>query len=318
LLAEAAPRLRAVMRQWALEAHSQSQDTPVRQGSTREYAMSLALTNRLSNEQALNWLDTAGPAHDAWRAQVETQAGWCRKLWTGIRWADVLLQIERLPESQRAAALAHEADVLSRWGQARPALPSRPEFGLYEYADVLLQRVMAARPDQRPPVAMVPAVAAALTSDNARPLVGSDSDNPAPRNIRCAALQWAVSNARAERAADPAQLATSFRFALMPKAEDLARIKDQTDPDTKALVEQGYPLHVARREVTGTVRVRLVRDDAGRIIESRVVARTITAPGLVGQRPVFFETALDAPSIVKARALAGGGARTVEFVWRLE
>jgi outer membrane biosynthesis protein TonB len=167
---------------------------------------------------------------------------------------------------------------------------------------------------------MVPVVAAVLLNDKAPPLAGSDAVDPPQRSVRCAALQWAMANARAEKVAAPAELAAAFRYALMFRLEDLERSKDTTSERAKALLQLGYPLHVARLELTGSVRVRYTRDEQGRITEAQVVRRKLSAPGLEGQRPVFFETALDAASIAKARALPPGppGAGSVEFVWKLE
>lgn len=320
LLLEASPRLRAVLRGWVLELQADLLSNPALGASERDMALALALDNRLRNEQALHGLDTAGDAHMAWRESVDTQAGWCRTFWAAAKWGEVLLQIERLPQAQRAAALRHEAEVLARWGKARPALLARPAFSLDAYAAGLLTRVRDGRPDQRPPVAMVPVVAAVLLSDKAVPLAGSDTTDPPGRNVRCAALQWALANARVEGVATPAELSAAFRHALIFRAEDLERPKDPPSDRAKALLELGYPLNMAWRELTGSVQVRVVRDDAGRTTEARVVARKLTAPGLEGRRPVFFETALDAASIAKARALPVGppGARTIEFVWKLE
>jgi hypothetical protein len=151
-------------------------------------------------------------------------------------------------------------------------------------------------------------------------LGGSDTDAPAQRNLRCAGLQWALANARAERAAAPAELAAAFQHALIFRAEDLDRQADTSGEQAKALAALGYPLHVARREVTGAVQVRLVRNEQGAVTEARVVGRKLTAPGLQDRRPVFVETALDAASLAKARALPAGtpGVVTVEFVWKLE
>lgn len=320
LLLEASPRLRAVLREWVVELQADLLSNPALGASQRDMALALALDNRLRNEQALHGLDTAGDAHMAWRESVDTQAGWCRTFWAAAKWGEVLLQIERLPQALRAAALRHEAEVLARWGKARPALLARPAFSLDAYAAGLLTRVRDGRPDQRPPVAMVPVVAAVLLRDKAAPLAGSDTTDPPGRNVRCAALQWALANARVEGVATPAELSAAFRHALIFRAEDLERPKDSPDDRAKALLELGYPLNMAWRELTGSVQVRVVRDDAGRTIEARVVARKLTASGLEGRRPVFFETALDAASIAKARALPVGppGARTIDFVWKLE
>lgn len=69
------------------------------------------------------------------------------------------------------------------------------------------------------------------------------------------------------------------------------------------LTEASYPPKARRRELSGTVEVLVARDETGRITGTRVVARDLSAPGLRGRRPVFFETTLDAASITRARAL---------------
>lgn len=320
LLIEATPGLRAKTREWARELHAHLLSDATLTALQREAALSQSMFRRTMNEASLNSLDTAGGAHDAWRVEVEAKPGWCRTFWKAPRWGEVLLQIQRLPDPQRAAALQHEREVLARWGLDRPAVPPRPAFSLDAYAATLVARVRGGRPDQRPPIAMVPVVAAQLLRDNARPLAGSDTEDPPERGVRCAALQWAQANARAERAAVLADLAAAFRYALMFRAEDVPQPIDPLSEHAKANVEIGYPPRAARWELTGAVEVRVVRDAAGRITETSVVARKLTAPGLEGRRPVFLETVLDAASITRARALParGPGPSNVEFVWKLE
>lgn len=320
LLLEATPGLRAKTREWARDLHARLLSDATLTALQREAALLQSTFTRTMNEGALNALDTAGDAHDTWRVEVEAKTGWCRTFWKAPKWGEVLLQIQRLPEPQRAAALQHERDVLARWGLDRPAVPPRPEFSLDAYAATLLARVRGGRPDQRPPVAMVPVVAHQLLRDKAPPLAGSDVEGPPERNVRCAALQWAQANARAERAAASADLDRAFRYALMFRAEDVPRPIDTQSEPAKANIELGYPPHAARWDLTGSVEVRIVRDAAGRVTETSVVARNLTAPGLEGRRPAFFETVFDAASIAKARALpaSGAGSHNVKFVWKLE
>ena len=319
LLAGARPRVNAALREWVVELLPRQPANPAVGARERALTLSYALDNRLRNEMALNSLDTAGPSHDAWRADVQATAGWCRTLWTGPVWGEVLLQIERLPAGQRSAAMEHEREVLSRWGQTRPAVPARPAFSLDAYAAVLLTRVSTGLPKQRPPVAMVPVVAATLLKDQATPLNGNAWVDPPERNVRCAALQWALANARAERAATPADLEVAFRHALISRAEDEPWAKSAADERDVDVNETSYPRKARRRDLTGTVTVQVTRDDAGRITDTRVVSRDLRAPGLEGRRPVFFETMLDAASLARARALPaqGSGERKVNFVWAL-
>jgi hypothetical protein len=317
VLDEAAPRLRSRLRQWALELAP----VAMKAGPRGDLALELALGNRYVNEAALNLLDNAGPEHLAWRSRVAGTAGWCRHQLGSPLWGEVLFEIERLPEAERTAALDHERQVLARWGLPRPGLPDRPTFSLDAYAATLLARLRDGAPERRPPVAMVPVVAATLLADKAPPLAGSDTEAPPHRAVRCAALQWALANARAERRAAPEVLDNAFRHGRVQRLEDLPRPPEQTSsPQADALREMGYPPHVARRELTGLVRVEIVRDGTGRVAEARVVRRQLGAPGLQGRRPVAFETALDEASLVKARALRGtaAGTSTVDLVWKLE
>lgn len=315
----ARPRLQAVLSEWAEELYATLPSQPGRSASSRTAELFWALDNRLYNETALNLLDTEGPAHDGWRSQVATTAGWCRQLWQPAVWAEVLLAIERLPQEQRRAALEHERQVLARWGRPRPALPPRPAFSLDAHASRLLARVQQGTASQRPPVAMVPVVAHQLLRDEALALAGTDAGPPPHRAVRCAGLQWALANARAERVAEPAVLDNAFRHALMPRVQDLPRATDDTSPNAQALLAQGWPLHVARREVTGPVQVRVQWDAQGRVVGAEVISRRLTAPGLAGRRPAAFETALDDASLAKARTLAADGrsSATIEMVWKL-
>jgi hypothetical protein len=320
-IAEARPRLSATLRDWARELQLQpASGPPGISASEREQDLYLGLANRIDNERALNILDSAGDAHEAWRAEVAAVAGWCGRLRAPPRWAEVLLQIDRLPEPARAAALQHERQLLARWGLPRPAVPARPAFSLDAHAALLLTRVWGSRPDQRPPVAMVPVVAFTLLKDKAPPLAGSSLVAPPGRDIRCAGLQWALANARAESAADNAELNVAFRYALMFRAEDTTRRASQQGAAASDAYAIDYPAHIRRLGVTGKVQVQVVRDAADRITEARVLSRELSAPGLQDRRPVFIETALDEPSITRARAMPsqGPGARTVAFNWKLQ
>ena len=256
MLAEARPRLAGILREWARELQGQPTSSPPgMSASEHEQDLFLGLANGIANEQALNALDSAGVAHEAWRAEVNALPGWCLPLRVSPLWAEVLLQIDRLPEPARTAALQREREVLARWGLPRPALPARPAFSLDTYAAALLARVQDGRPDQRPPVAMVPVVAFTLLKDKAAPLAGSSLVAPPPRNARCAALQWALANARAESAADQAELGVAFRYAMMFRAEDMPRPPTQQAVAASDADAADYPAHIRRLGVTGKVQV---------------------------------------------------------------
>jgi hypothetical protein len=319
---EARPRLKALLRGWADELHAPLLAQPGQTASRREHALLVGLGNRLLNEKALNLLDHEGPTHQAWRSRVATTAGWCRQVDAPAAWAEVLLAIERLPAAERSAALAHERQVLLRWGQARPAQQhlARPAFSLDAYATRLLADVKQGSADKRPPVAMVPVVAATLLRDDAPPLAGSDSVPPPHRGARCAGLQWALANARLQRVAAPAELDNAHRHAFVPRLEDGARVTDGKGPQALALIERGWPLHVARHQIVGPVQVQLRWDAQGRVLEAQVVSRKLSGPGLEGRRPVAFETALDDASLALARNVPANGRSTaiIELVWKLE
>lgn len=92
LLAEARPRLAGILRDWVAEQESQLPPAaPGMSASGREQDLYLRLANRIDNERALNVLDSAGAAHEAWRAEVNALPGWCLPLRTSSLWAEVLL-----------------------------------------------------------------------------------------------------------------------------------------------------------------------------------------------------------------------------------
>jgi hypothetical protein len=314
-------RIRPVLHRWVHDEYARITADATIAANSRAGPLRAALYLRMQNEQALALMDAASPEHDAWRLRVVSQPGVCRYFWNAHFWGEALLWIERLPESERAAALAHERTLLERWGATRPAVPGRPAFDLDAYGQVLVDRLRADPPGARPPHAMVPAVAQKLLVEEPRPLAGSEAKAPPARNFRCAALQWALANAREERAAEPAVLWSAFRHALIERAEDAAGYRWRQSNDwVPAKIEDGeYPRVAQRLEVTGTVRVEVRFDAAGKVVAAKVVGRKLGAPGLSGVRPLFVETTLDEGSLMRARGLKneGAGTRIVEFVWKL-
>ena len=76
MLAEARPRLAGILREWARELQGQPTSSPPgMSASEHEQDLFLGLANRIANEQALNALDSAGVAHEAWRAEVNALPG---------------------------------------------------------------------------------------------------------------------------------------------------------------------------------------------------------------------------------------------------
>lgn len=322
LVQEHRPRMKATILQWAATLSAEIEADASVKPEHRQSALLWALLMRTFNELAMHQLDTAGPAHDAWRRQVALTPALCRWYFQGSLWAEPLLGIARLPAAEQAAALAHEGTLLGRWGAPRPAVPARPAFSLDAYAQRWAERLRAGAGAARPPVPMVPVVAYTLLRDDAAPLAGSEAKPPPERGVRCAALQWALANAEAEKAAEPAVLWAAFRTALVERAEDWAGRTLRRSPDWKPadLAAGDYPRVAQRLEITGATRLRITRDAQGRVTEAVVVDRRLTGRGFGGTRPLFVETLLDEASLARVPLLPPGspGVGEVELVWRLQ
>lgn len=322
LVQEHRPRLHASVVQWAATLTAEIEADAAIRPDLRGAVLLSALWIRAQNELALLQLDSAGPAHDAWRRRVALAPALCRWHYSGALWAEALMSIARLPAAEQAQALAHEGTLLARWGAPRPDVPARPAFSLDTYAQRWVERLRSQSGGARPPVPMVPVVAYGLLQETAGPLAGSEAKPPPERAVRCAALQWALANAEAEKAAEPAVLWSAFRTAGVERAEDWAGRALSRSPDWKPadLPAGDYPRVAQRLEVTGRTRLRLTRDAQGRVTEAVVVDRRPVVRGLAGVRPLFVETLLDEASLARVPLIPPGppGVTDVELVWTLQ
>jgi hypothetical protein len=264
---------------------------------------------RAANELAVWRLQSAGPAHDSALLATMEQPNACRQVDLGESYFErLVLMWQSAPDEQRPTLLASEKMLLERWGLP-VELPPRPVPSATDALGHAIERLQTA--GVRGAVPMTPVVATTLLKE------GTPWRALTQRN-GCAALQWWLRSELATAAGKRDAALLTWRYAMMPAADLWF---PETASEAKKAKESEYPTFARRWQVEGRITVEVGPDRDGTASASRIVARDVTIPGIRGNRPVAFETALDHASLARADALgnaAHAAGRRVEFAWKLQ
>lgn len=278
-----------------------------------------AVWARLLNEQAL-WQLEPGDA-DYERATLEvlkTSARVCRS-YGDPRFHDFssrMLRVQAMPEASRAAALANERQLLAHWGQPRAALQPWPDPMPQEAAMQQIKQMQSGGP--RPALALVPVLASAL-------LTRKMDYAALTLDAQCGLQQWWLQLSLRQGAA-PAAALNAFRYGTMiPTALRFGTMFDTATGDAAAPAADipPYPKAASRFLVTGTTRLQVELDAAGKPKKASVVLRRIEVPGIRGVRPLAFESIFDAQAVEYAMKrpkydeAVGKTSTQFEMVWSL-
>ncbi len=265
------------------------------------------MASRWANNVALWSLYTAHQEHDlAWWAAITSPRG-CDFLPATNAWEGTLVVVQRLKGAQREALLDGERAALRRWTEPGwPAPPPRPDIDLLAEAQSLIDGIRSGRASLES-TPLPPNLAA-----NRFPAEGEGPRRAGGRWLSCMQAAW---RARAQQPAGTPpsdELRLALRYALLRSAEYSVPLPDEPVPPPQA---HEYPTLARRHAVTGDVVVEVRVDAQDRLQAARVVERRITVEGIRDQRPIAFETLLDAPALAQARRnvparLAGVAPRT--------
>ncbi|MQA21830.1 hypothetical protein [Rugamonas rivuli] len=251
-----------------------------------------AVWARLLNELAL-WQIEPGDAdyERATLAVLQSSPRVCDVAGEGLYgdFATRIARIQAMPAAQRAAALATERSLLSRWGQARE-VAAWPDPLPQDAGAQWRKRVPAA--GERPMPALSPALASAMLADK------KSFDDLHPQ-LKCALQQWWL-QVSLRQGATPAAALNAFRYGTLINAIDrFAGFYDQSPADGKPAPAgvPVYPSAAARFMATGVTTMRARLDAAGKPVQATVAARKITVPGIRSVRPVAFENIFDAAAV---------------------
>ena len=315
MVAEHLPRVRSLMLTWWQQELQAAQP---------QLAADRAIA-RVYNEFALWSLDSAGPAHDALLLQALQNETACHPLAEPVTEMDQRLsRLRSLPGEALQKALAHERELLARWGQARTLPSARPlpvaawlekvrkgdTAGLLPLPNTLRTYGPDARPGQRKELSRARAL------------------------DRCLLHHWALRSelARPEVQADPAAPARAlarFREGLAIQLPELLWMSREA-AGTPLKSDDGYPELPKRFGVEGSVTLVVELDAKGQLLNAEVQERQLRVPGIPAEvRPVVFETLLDDASLARAKGMAyrapagdklkdGVMRATQPFVWALQ
>lgn len=305
------PRIAGLLSDWF--AQEQARDP-----ATARPTLQFRVATRLINEFALWQLDSAGAQYDATMQRARAHPRVCEWPAESLSpFAQRVLVWQHVPAAQRSALLAAEAGLLQRLGEPRPMAPARPVPSADEWAwdqvEALIKRKVL------PPVPMPPLLAWRTLNDMAETALQSKE------STRCVLRQWSL--AMAERDSSGA----------LSEADSLAlRYADVTDANrwihhVPAGTVQAIDYPALAREVglEGLVTVLFRIDAQGKVQQAWIEKRVLSVPLIRGQRPVAFETLLDAASLARVRAgpheppkevtlKHGLAVRRIEYDWKLQ
>ncbi|WP_070359087.1 hypothetical protein [Duganella sp. HH105] len=253
----------------------------------------IAVWARMLNELAL-WQIEPGDA-DYERATLAALQSSPRVCFTAgdslyTDFASRIMRIQAMPADQRAAALATERRLLSRWGQPRGELAAWPDPLPQDAGAQWRKRVASA--GERPVQALPPMLAHAL-------LVEKKSYERLHPQFKCALQQWWL-QVSLKQGATPAAALNAFRYGTLISASD--RFNDggeraPTDGKPAPAGVPAYPDTATRFLVTGATNMRARLDAAGKPVQASVAERKIDVPGIRSARPVAFENVFDAAAV---------------------
>jgi hypothetical protein len=275
-----------------------------------------AVWARVLNELALWQLEPGDADYERATLEVLKTSPLVCNVHGDYRFSDFSARIARvqaMPAARRDAALAAERQLLSHWGQARPAA-ARPEPSPQDAAAAALQPG-----GQKDRLALPPLLASELLADQKK---YADIH----REEQCLLQQWWLRESL-RRGTAPAAALNAFRHGtLIGAGERLAGAFDQAGPDGKpevATAKPAYPKVASRFLVTGTTTLSAQLDAAGKPRQISIVGRQVNVPGIRGAQPVAFETIFDQPALDYAldgyryEPPKAGVSSKVQLVWSL-
>ena len=311
LAEQALPRIRATLATWLEEERGLAPSATLQQHLASVWA-------RAVNEMALWQLDSAGPAHDLRRQRAMAHPRSCEVRAKRRTLFDELARVwQSVPASERAAHFEDETQLLNRWGAPRQMVPARPVPSIEERAWKLIERYLVT--GQPLPIPLTPVLSWQVHSEDDVSKLRED------RDLDCAWRQWLMQlDLLQQPGGIPAEQWLAYRFSVAPVAQAWSGW-----PEERADLSKEYPTLAQRYGVEGDVTVEVALDAQGRQLERAVVKRAVVVPGIRGQRPVAFETLLDAASLLRARALPsarpdparlrdGRATRRYEMAFKLE
>lgn len=301
--------LRTLLPAWIAEERAAAKNPALRGGE-----LASALYRRSINELAIWSVESAGPAHDeAWLKAVLAPTA-CRDLAPGF-FAQRAEHIQAAPVESRPALLAAEKVLLSRWGTQREGLAPRPSAAEMAAADQAVERLREG----------LPVAAAPMTPFLAGQLFARDREPGKPdRWERCAKSQWWLLSELADGKTDRMQALTVYRYSTMLDAADFVPhgFKPKAGAAKEVDGRPDYPLAATYFHVEGNVSLQASTDEQGRAYKAEITARQLRVPGVLGNRPLAFETLLDEASLdyARRRSYPVGNARQVQFAmqWNIK
>ena len=275
-------RVSALIPDWVAEERASSRKP------LTHYELTFRLSRRQVNEIALTSLESAGEAHDeAWLAVYSRPAA-CNAPPNVDGFAARMAMLEELPKEQRDAALAGERALLLRWGTVRGGLPQRSAASVEMQVAQKIGQIKAGGKRDSPP--MSPQLAFLL-------LTRTD-ESPLYRKDRCAVARWWLSMQPAGDASARRKVLDELRYTTMFGIAD--RDYSERDSAAKPDLVASYPPLATRYHVEGLITLKLSIDAEGKLQRAEVLRRDIQVPGIRGNRPVAFETLLDAAAVARA------------------
>jgi len=240
----------------------------------------------------------------------------CKFLPPGL-FARRIAMIQAAPEDTRATLLAAEKELLSRWGQPRPALPPRPAASELVAAEHAVTRLRGGLPVAASP--MSPFLAAQVFARGHAP-------GKPDRWEQCARSQWWLQSQLADAKADRAKALTVYRYSTMMDANEFIptayKPKPKSETPDAASGKPSYPRAAAYFHVEGLMAIQVHLDGQGKATQPEVVARQLKVPGVRGDRAVAFETLLDDAALDYARQrsypVGKTGVAKFEMQWNLD
>lgn len=279
-------RVRTAAPAWIAQARAASGNTGLMSRAQME-----VLYARSVNELAIWSVESGGPAQDeAWLKAALAPAA-CDMPGTAY-FSRRIAMIQAAPADSRAALLAGERELLSRWGTRRQHLPVRPTAQELNAADYAIARIRAGQKIAAAP--MTPGLAGRLFDLDRKP----DQPSWADRWDKCAKSQWWLASQLASGKVDKIAALTIYRYSTMLDAKDYVPASVvQAAAQRPGEGKPAYPPVAAFFGAEGSTIIETHTDDQGKFLKALVVSRKITVPGVSDNVPILFETLFDAAAL---------------------
>lgn len=254
-----------------------------------------ALYARSVNELAIWSVESGGPAQDeAWLKAALAPAA-CDMPGTAY-FSQRIALIQAAPADSRAALLAGERELLSRWGTRRQHLPARPTAQELNAANHAIARMRAGQKIAAAP--MTPGLASRVFELDRKP----NQPGWADRWDNCAKNQWWLASQLASGKVDKITALTLYRYSTMIDAKDYAPapVVQKAAAQRPGEGKPAYPPVAAFFGAEGSTIIETHTDGQGKFLKAQVVSRKITVPGVSDNAPIVFETLFDAVALEAA------------------